>query len=221
MTTNRCGERGTALVLVLIFVILIAGSVAVLAITSRTEMMTAANLRFGREALYAAEGALGLAIRDLGALPDWDAVLTGAVTGTFTDGASIGTRRLPGGESVVLCCGPASLTASVQSRADGGRSWGADTPQWTIFSWTAVGQWLPAGALNAPLYVVVWVADDPEDGDGNPAADNNDMLQLHAQALGPTGGRRVVEALVQRPTIGDPPAAAPGVRIVRWREVRW
>lgn len=223
MTSRRSldAERGAALVLVLVFVVLIAGVAAALAITSRTEAMVAANLRFGREALYAAEGALAVAIRDLGAVNDWGPVLTGAIVGTQTDGASIGSRRLPGGDVVVLCCGPASLTGEVQLRADAGRSWGSDTPQWTIFAWGPVSEWLPAGDLTLPLYVVVWVSDDPGDGDGVPAADNNGMVRLHAQALGPAGARRVVEAVVRRPAVGEPPAPAPAVRVAGWREVRW
>lgn len=96
-----------------------------------------------------------------------------------------------------------------------------DTPQWVLFSWGPVTAWLPAGRIQSPIYVAVWISDDPGDGDGNPAADNNDVLQLHAQALGTTGGRRVVEALVHRPAIGQPAAPAPAVRVVRWREVRW
>jgi hypothetical protein len=214
-------ERGTGLVLALLFVVLTAAIVAAVTLASRTESLVAVQFRAGREALYAAEGAIWLALRDLSAQADWDSVLTGAVAGSFTDGASIGSRRLPGGETVVLCCGPGSLTGGVQLRADNGRSWGADTPQWVLFSWGPIAGWLPAGRIQSPLFVAVWVSDDPGDGDGNPTADNNDVLQLHAHALGTSGGRRVVEALVHRPGLGDPAAPAPAVRVVRWREVRW
>lgn len=214
-------DQGTGLVLALLFIVLTAAVAAVVSVASRTESLVASHFRAGREALYAAEGALGLALRDLGAIADWDMVLTGAVTGSLTDGASIGVRRLPGGDQVVLCCGPASLTGRVQLRAHAGRSWAADTPQWVLFSWGPVAGWLPAGRIQSPLFVAVWVSDDPGDGDGNPVADHNDTVQLHAHALGTAGGRRVVEAVVHRPAIGDPAAPAPAVRIVRWREVRW
>ena len=214
-------ERGTGLVLALLFVVLTAAVVAAVSIASRMESMIASHFRAGQEALYAAEGAISLAIRDLGAIADWDTVLTGATVGSQTHGASIGSRRLPGGDLVVLCCGPGSLTGEVQQRADWGRSWAGDTPQWVLFSWGPVAAWLPAGRIQSPVFVAVWISDDPGDGDGNPAADNNDVLQLHAHALGPAGGRRVVEAMVQRPSIGQPAAPAPAVRVVRWREVRW
>jgi hypothetical protein len=214
-------ERGTGLILALVFVLLVSALAATVVITSRTETLIAANFRAGREALYAAEGGISQAIRDLTAIADWDTVLTGAVASSFTHGAPIGSRRLPGGDVVVLCCGPSSLTGDVQVRADAGHSWGADTPQWVIFAWGPASSWLPPAAIHSPVYIAVWIADDPADGDGDPAADNNGVLRVHAQALGPTGARRIVEAVVTRPSIGSPALPAPGVRVLSWREVRW
>ena len=216
MADQHADERGAALVLALIFAVLVGAVGAAVVVTSRTETLLAASFRDARQALYTAEGALGLTIQDLSAQPDWSVVLTGAVQGSFTDGAALGARTLPGGSSIVLCCGASSLTGAVQLRADAGRSWGTDTPQWVIFEWGRARDWLAAGESHTPLYVIVWVADDPADSDGNPAADNNGMVQIHAQALGPAGIRRAVEAVVERPSAG------PGlVRVVRWREVRW
>jgi hypothetical protein len=117
---------------------------------------------------------------------------------------------------VTLCCGAPSLTSDVQERALGGRSWGADTPIWQIFAWGRAADWLPAGRIDSAVYVVVWIADDPEDGDGNPAVDANGMVLVHGQAIGPRGGRQVIDAAVAR----DAAAAAP-VRITSWREGRW
>ncbi len=214
-------ERGLGLVLALVLIVLVSGIAAAVIIVSRTETLVAANFRVAREALYAAEGGAAQALRDLGATPDWDGVLAAAVPSSFTDGTAIGTRVLPGGDAVMLCCGPGSLSGDVQARADGGRLWGADTPQWTLFAWGPVSAWRPSGGVQSPFYVVAWVSDDPADGDGNPSADNNGVLRIHAQALGPRGARRIVEAVVHRPSIGSPPTPAPGVRLVSWREVRW
>lgn len=214
-------ERGAALLLAVILVLVVGALAAAVSITTRTETLISANFRQGRETLHAAEGALALAIRDLAGIPDWSAVLTGAAASSFTDGAAIGSRRTPGGDVVVLCCGAGSLTEGVQQRVHGTRSWGADTPDWQIFAWGPVAGWLPAGRIRAAIYVVVWVADDPGDGDGNPAADSNGMVHLHAQAIGPLGARRLVEALVQRQVIGDGGHPGPGARVLSWREVRW
>jgi hypothetical protein len=209
-------ERGTALIIAITLALFVVAIGAAVSIASRTETLIAASFRESRELLYAAEGAVALAIRDLDLAPDWSAVLSGAAASSFTDGASIGSRTLPGGTVLTLCCSGGSVTADVQQRAHDGRDWGADTPQWQIFAWGPSAAWLPAGRIQSPIYVIVWVADDPPDGDGNPAADTNGVVELHAQALGVNGGRRVVQVLLERP-----PASPPGLRVRSWREIRW
>ena len=213
-------ERGAALLLALTLVLLLAAIGGAVSIASRTETLITTNFRQSREALYAAEGAIALAIHDLGAIADWNQVLAGAATSSMTDGAAFGMRTLPGGDTVVLCCGASSLTGEVQGRAHGGRSWGLNTPQWQLFGWGPVSGWLLPGRIDSPIYVVVWVADDSADDDGNPAADTNAIVELHAQALAPGGGRRVVEVLLQRPAAGagTPPEV---LKVLSWRDVRW
>jgi hypothetical protein len=57
---------------------------------------------------------------------------------------------------------------------------------------------LPANEIDSPMYVAVWVADDPAEDDGNPATDGNGTLTLHAEAYGPSGTRKVIEVTVAR-----------------------
>jgi hypothetical protein len=62
---------------------------------------------------------------------------------------------------------------------------------------------LPNDQIDSPMYVAVWVADDPADGtggvpDGDPLADVNGTLTLHAEAFGPAGTRKVIEVTVAR-----------------------
>ena len=212
-------ERGAALLVAITLVLMLAAIGAAVSVASRTETLIAGDFRQSREALYAAEGAIALAVRDLAVLPDWTGVLSGATVSSFTDGAAIGLRTLPGGGSVELCCHAGSLSDDVQRRAHAGRSWGADTPQWQIFAWGPAAGWLPPGRIDSAMYLVVWVADDTADNDGNPAADSNGVVELHAHALGLRGGRRVVQVLVERAGGAGPPA--PGLRILSWRDVRW
>ena len=214
-------ERGAAMLLALIVVLMVGAVIAAIGTVSRAETMLARSFQQARQATYEAEGAIALAIRDLSALPDWSAVLSGAATSSYTEGAAIGTRQLAGGEIVTLCCDASSLTALVQQRAHGGRTWAGDTPEWHIFLWGPATSWLAAGRIRSADYVVVWVADDPEDGDANPAADKNGIVELYAQTLGPAGLRRNVQVLVRRQTIGDDDVPGPGVRVLSWREVRW
>jgi hypothetical protein len=211
---NECGAALIIAIALLLLLTAIAGAVAV---ASRTEVLIVGNVRQGREMLYAAEGAAALVVRDLGMAVDWNTVLTGAAASSFTDGAAIGSRTVPGGDTVVLCCGSTSLTDEVQRRARGGRSWGSDTPVWQMFAWGPVNSWLPAGRIDSPLYVVAWIADDPDDGDGNPYVDTNGFLELHVHALGTRGGRRVVEAIVERPAGGS----LADTMVRGWRDVRW
>ena len=213
---GRSGERGAALLLVIMLVLVLAAIGAAVSVATRTETLIAANFRQERELLYAAEGAVALAVHDAASNPDWSLLVSGSAVSSFTDGAAIGARRLPGGDLVTLCCGPPSLTSDVQDRALGGRSWGADTPVWQLFAWGRAADWLPAGRIDSALYVVVWLADDPDDGDGNPAVDANGVVLLHGQALGPRGGRQVIDAVIGR----GGPAPSP-VRIISWREGRW
>jgi len=210
-------DRGMALLIAIGLVLLLTAIGGAMAVASRTEILIVGNVRESRAALYAAEGAAALAVRDLGAAPDWNAVLTGAAASSFTDGAAIGARTLPGGDSVVLCCGGSSLTDDVQQRAHAGRTWGADTPVWQIFAWGPATGWLPAGRIDSPLYVVAWVADDSDDGDGNPHVDSNGFMQLHVHALGRSGARTVVEVGVARPAGG----VQADTSIRAWRDVRW
>jgi len=212
-------DRGAALLMAITLVLIVAAIAAAVSVTSRTETLIAASFREGKEMLYAAEGAIALAVRDLDGTADWNQVLSGAPS-SFTDGASTGSRTLPGGGTITLCCGPGSVTADVQQRAHGGRDWGADTPQWKMFAWGRAADWLPAGRLFTPVYVAVWIADDPADGDGNPVLDANGILLLHAVALGISGGRRAVEVIVQRPATSEFPPPQ-GLRILSWQDVRW
>ncbi|CAN5827219.1 hypothetical protein BH24ACI5_BH24ACI5_09640 [soil metagenome] len=213
-------QRGTALLLAITLVLILAAVGAAVSIASRTDILIAASFRQSRDALYAAEGAVAHAVHDLTGIPDWDAVLSGAVASSFTDGIALGVRTLPGGDTVTLCCGLPSLTHEVQQRANGGRSWVDDTPQWQIFAWGPATDWLP-GRIDSVTYVVVWVADDPDDGDGNPSADANGIIGLYAQALGPRGGRRVVDVLLRREPATEEGLVPPGLRILSWRHSRW
>jgi hypothetical protein len=62
-----------------------------------------------------------------------------------------------------------------------------------------------AATINSQMYVVVWVADDPSENDGNPLMDGtaatnpgSGVLAMRAEAFGPSGTHRVIEATVAR-----------------------
>ncbi|MEO5896143.1 MAG: pilus assembly PilX N-terminal domain-containing protein [Vicinamibacterales bacterium] len=213
------GERGSALFLAIILVVLLSAVGAVATLSGQSETLLAANFRQGHEALYVADGALQRAVSDLTDLPDWTAILSGVATSTVLDGPAAGSKPVPGGGTRVLCCGSSSLTADLQARGNGGGDWGANTPQWQIYAWGPAAGWLAADKIHSVFYAVVWVSDDVGDADGNPAADSNATVNVMALAIGPRGARRAVHALVQRVPVA---AGLPGrVRVVSWSESRW
>jgi hypothetical protein len=212
-------ERGSALLVALILVVLLGAVGAVALLAGQSETLLSANYRQGHEALYVADGALNRALKDLADLPDWTPILAGIGTSSFVDGPAIGPKPLPAGGAAVLCCDSASLTGELQARGYGGGDWGADTPEWRIYAWGPASLWLTASRIYSVFYSVVWVADDPADGDGNPWRDSNGIVALVALSIGPRGAHRAVHAVVQRvPPVSSAP---PRVRVLSWSESRW
>jgi hypothetical protein len=205
--------RGAALLIVLLTAALLAAIAAALVAISTTETLISASHRHAQEASYGADAALERSLHDLATLPDWTVVLAvppGNVQSTFLDGAL--SPRLPDGRRLDL----QRLTIERQRTSDtrdGPDRFGADSPQWRLFAHSSLSELLSPGEIHLPLYSVVWIADDGADGDGNPSADSNSRVILHAAGFGARGARRAVEAEVVRSDAGE-------VRVVAWREVR-
>jgi hypothetical protein len=212
-------ERGSAVFLALILLVLLAAVAAVAMLAGQSETLLAASFRQGHEALYVADGGLNRALKELADMPDWTPILSGVATSSFVDGPATGTKPMPGGGTSVLCCGGTSLTGGLQLRGNGGGDWGADTPQWQIYSWGPAALWLTDTRIHSVFYVVVWAADDTSDGDGNPARDSNGTVALVALSVGPRGSHRAVQAVVQRVPAGS--GGSPRLRVLSWSESRW
>lgn len=228
-------ERGIALVAVMAASSLVLALGLSLALTTTVEVGIAANQRDGVQMLHAVDAALERAIADL-AGADWDAVLTGATTSAFHDGAAAVT--LPDGrplgvgqETNRLRCGtPAACGEAAMDRVTALRPWGRNNPRWTVFACGPLADLLPDASLAVRAYLVVWVADDPSENDAQPLHDGGPpalvdaanrvnpgggALWLHAQAYGASGARRTVEVIVER----DPRWPASQLRVRVWREV--
>jgi hypothetical protein len=182
-----------------------------------TEAAITANYRAATASLYAADAAAARAVADLGGLADWSDVLAGTVTSTFVDANPAPT--LPSGETADL----AALTRDWQRRSDRASHWGADNPVWRLFASGPLAAATGVVPAPDPAYLVVWVADDPGDNDGDPLVDSNGVVMLRSQALGPRRATRAVTLTVARPepTGNVTTSAGPaGLRILTWREVR-
>ena len=196
-------DHGIAVVIALLLALLFGAIAAALVTLTTTESSISLSFRQTQEASHAAEAALERALHDLAAMGDWSAALAvppGNVTSTFDDGLAV--PRSPAGQSLDL----ARLTADRQVESDaraGPDVFGADSPEWRLFAHAPLGALLPGDGFDLPLYLVVWVADDEWDGDGNPAVDSNERILVRAHAFGAGGTERSAEAKVGRTGGGD------------------
>ncbi len=196
--TRLADEQGTALIIALMAMMLLTALGAAVVMVSNTESRIAANYRNSTEALYAADAASERVVQDLLLIPRWNDILGGTAQSGFVDGAMTASKTLPGGGRITLCCGAGTATAELQTETDSLNLWGANNPQWKLFAWGPLNDMLPNNQIDSPMYVAVWVADDPAETDANPATDGNGTLTLHAEAIGPAGTRKVIEVTVAR-----------------------
>ena len=206
-------EKGIALIVSLMAMMLMMALGMALVLTTTTETKIASNYRDGSEALYAADAAVERVMQDLLTVPDWNSILGGTVTSSFVDGPAAGTRNLPDGTvldlseatNMVRCgqietCSDAQLTAITPERP-----WGTNNPRWQLYAYGPMEDMLPTETINSRMYVIVWVADDPSENDGNPLVDGSvatnpgrGVMAMLAHAYGPQGVRRVVEVTAAR-----------------------
>jgi hypothetical protein len=205
-------ERGIALIVALMSMLLLTALGLALTLTTMTETKISGNYRDGTEALYAADAAVERVMQDLLTVPNWNDVLNGTITSSFIDGPPVGIRDTAAGSldlteatNMVRCgkttvCGDADLNAVTDERP-----WGTNNPRWQLYAYGPMTDMLPTDTINSNMYVVVWVADDPSENDGNPLQDGTldgnlgrGVIAMLAHAYGPGGVRRVIEVTVAR-----------------------
>jgi hypothetical protein len=172
-------ERGVALIIALMAMMLMAALGAALVMTTTSETMIAGNFSRGDEGLFAADAAMERALDDLLTVPNWNDLIAGKVQSGFVDGLPTGQRTLPDGSTIdigqalamancgKLTCSPSDLT----SNSTGQRPWGLNNPVWQAYAYGPLANMLPTGTINSSYYVMVLVADDPSETDNNPMAD--------------------------------------------------
>jgi len=194
-------DRGVAILLALIAAALLSALGLGLSLLADTERQVAANDLLNDECLYAANAALERAVQDLALNADWNGILSGAISSAFADGthrpqlSALRTIDLDG------------VTADLQSASRA--SFGPAGPVWHLFAWGPLSG-MAAGRIRSAQYTGVWVADDSSDADGNPGADSNATLAIHAESYGSAGSRRVIDATVKRVSPG-------ALRMLSWR----
>lgn len=209
-------ERGVALIITLLTMMLLSALGLALALTTSTEMRISSAYASSAEVFYAADAAFERSVHDLSLIPDWSLVLGGIVRSSFVDGLP-GTRHLPDGslldlrqETDRLNCGGATCGP-----------WGSNNPMWQLFAHGPFADLSPARAINSRIFIVVWVADDATENDGQPLVDGDTtsgpnpgegLIQLLVHAYGPGRTRREVSGTLRRQDAR--------LRVLSWREVR-
>ena len=217
-------EKGAALVVALMVMLLMAALGAALVLTSSTDTLIADGFRTAEEGLAAADAAAGRARHDLSTVADWSALLGGAALSTFVDGDPTGTRTLADGTLIDLakivslanCQKSTPCSTAEMDEATPDRPWGANNPRWRLFAYGSLNELFPTSQFVSPFYVVVMLGDDPAENDADPLQDGqgpdnpgSGLLLLRAEAFGPQGAHRAVELTLART-----------VRIAAWRELR-
>jgi hypothetical protein len=246
---DRSSECGAALIVALMAMLLMMALGTALILTTSTESKITRNFKTASEALYAADAVLERAVDDLRTISDWSATLSGAVQSTFVDGAPAGQRALADGQRIDLgeivnlanCHKVAACSSSDMDDVTAERPWGPNNPRWQPFAWGRLNDIMPARTVNSPFYVVVMVADDPSDNDGDPLRDGRALcaqgqvtgcnpgtgvIALRAEAFGPFGAHKILELTISRTDLagseGDynDGSRQVGIRILSWREMR-
>jgi hypothetical protein len=213
-------DRGTALVIVLMAATLLGALSAAIVLVVMSDGMASANHGAGQQTLYAADAALEATLGEL-RVTDWRMLPGGAVSGRLWDGVQ--APRAPDGTILDL----ARLTAERQAESDGLFALSPNRPVWHLFAHAPFTDLTP-GVVVPPAYLLVWVADDGDEGDGDAERDSNDVLVVRAEALGVSGAHRSVEATICLQTADSVAAGAGGdsvvprreVRVLSWREAR-
>jgi Tfp pilus assembly protein PilX len=203
----RRDERGVALVVALLGMLLLSALGVGLMMTTMTETMIATNYRDGGEALYAADAAVERVMQDLLTIPDWNRLLAANNAQTsFIDGAAPGNRVLPDGSTFnlvsatnMLNCGKTGACTDAEMNTwTAERPWSTNNPRWRLIAYSPIADMIETGTILSHMYVAVWIADDQAETDGDPTTDANGVLLMRSQALGPGSVSSVVEVTLGR-----------------------
>lgn len=226
--TASSGERGIALVMVLLWLSLLSTAALGVALSTSAEMPASGALHERLRLSRAAESAARLVAAALAEAPDWRDVPAGPWLTPFVDGA-VGPRSV-GGRAIDLLAETAQRTcgrlappcdAAAIAAPSPARPWGVRNPHWRLVLHLPFASLDAAAGRICPCYVVAWVGDDPADDDGDPDRDapaglgGHGVLLVRAAAFGAARGVAEVEALVAQPCrrLAGP---CTGIRVQSW-----
>jgi hypothetical protein len=180
------------------------------AVVIRTEVLIADRFERSMEGAHAAEAALHAAIADLREMPDWTPVLAGGRRSALAQGGFHGTAAVPGGGTVLLCCGRGSIAERLAAETQASPVLARRSIAWQPFLWAPFDALAPRMPPSR-FFTVVFVGQDEDEALASGPADANGLVLLRAEAVDPAGSRRSLEALLgRRPVMPPGPGAPPG-----------
>jgi hypothetical protein len=219
-------ERGIALVMALLAIAAFSALGLSLILGSSLDRLTSGNHRDVTTSLNAADAAVALAVRELDRIADWTPVLQGSVQSSLVDGPP-GVRSLAGGGRLdltvltneITCGRRTACSDTLIAEATLSRPWGVNNAHWRLFAHGRLDDVDPSS--NQSPYLVVWVADDASETDGNRSVDGGGaggegegVLRLRADAFGPGALRSAIECTVVRQCSSA--GCEPGIRVQSW-----
>jgi PilX N-terminal len=211
---NIRDEHGLAMIVAMMAMLLMSALGIALVLTTSSETTIASNFSNSSEALYAADAAVERSMEDILTVPDWNKLLDGSVQSAFVDGPPSGVRTLPDGSTIDLtqalnmanCQKVTTCSTAEMSAPTAERPWATNNPRWTLYSYANLKDLLPStDTINSAYYVLVMVADDPSENDGDPTKDGasatnpgSGVIAMRAEAFGPRGAHKVIELTLAR-----------------------
>ncbi len=177
-------DDGMAVVIALLLAVLLGAIAAALVALTTTETLISLSFRHAQEASHGAEAALERALarprRDGGLV----ARLGCAACQCHLDLRRRTDRAAHTGRAQRSTCRSSPPSGRRESDIRAGPDvFGADSPEWRLFAHAPLSALMTGAGLDLPLYLVVWVADDEWDGDGNPAVDSNGRILVRAHGV--------------------------------------
>jgi Tfp pilus assembly protein PilX len=210
-------ERGMALIVALMSMMLLTALGIGLVMTTMSETMITGNYRDSGEALYAADAGVERVMQDLLTVPEWNAILAGSVQSSFVDGLPSGVRTLPDGSTLNLteatnmlnCAKTTTCSEADMDAWTAERPYGVNNPRWNLFAYAPLSEIIETGTVASSMFVAVWIADDFGENDADPATDGGPpltgtenrgkgILLLRAEAYGSGNARSTLEVTVKR-----------------------
>lgn len=212
-------DRGMALLTAVMITAFVGALIAALVYVVVTESRVSANHQAAQLGAYAAAAGVERLVAELRPLSTWELVpSTSSVAADFNDGIS--APVLADGTSLDL----ARLTTDRQSNSNAFYPDGPNRPVWNLYAHASLARIASAAGTTASPYVIVWVADDPDESDDDPARDSNDTILVRAEAFGVHGSWRAIEATIARSSVRDGTvgggATISKVALIAWREAR-